>query len=422
MKFALTLVLVLTLAVGTGLILAGTSGESHASPPPAVTSVFGVKEAPAGDLLVHIRVFVPSGVDSQAAAEAALAAQQARPATPRDLSSADFVTSGLVWDQFSDADPGNNFVTQNYNVSGEPSGIDGQLALTNTHSTWNAVPASSFVFSFGGLTNRCPSLVDECSGPQTFDGFNDVQFMNLAGPCNAIFGCTLGVTWYSTSIDEADVALNTKVSWVHDCSSTGPATEAETVILHENGHVLGLGHSEVSAAVMAAFYDGAQCQLHQDDADGVSALYPADGATATPTPSPSPTPVPTATPAPTPTPTASPTPAPTPTPSGFAAVVDDVSYTTSGGRSQDAHLTVAVSVTADGQPVDGASVSADIYLDNSFHTSRSGTTGTNGTVDLKVNNAPPGCYVTVVTSVSASGLSWDGVTPANGFAKGGAVC
>ncbi|HEY5625188.1 MAG TPA: matrixin family metalloprotease, partial [Dehalococcoidia bacterium] len=251
---------------------------------------------------------------------------------------------------------------------------------------------------------------EECSGPQTFDGFNDVKFMNLAGPCNFVFGCTLGVTWYSTSVDEADMGLNTKASWVHDCGYTGSATEAETLILHENGHALGLGHSAIAGSIMAAFYSDAQCQLHQDDVDGVTALYPTGGATATPTATPA---------APTPTPAPTATPSPTPTPNGSAAVVSDISYSTSGGRSGDAHLTVTISVTGDGQPVNGASVSAEINRDGTLYTTGSGTTGPDGSVDLKVNNAPSGCYDTVVT---AAGLSWDGSYPDNSFEKGGAVC
>ncbi|MEX0786661.1 MAG: matrixin family metalloprotease [Dehalococcoidia bacterium] len=255
-------------------------------------------------------VYAPRGVPSDRAIDAALGAQGARPATPADLQSANFVTTGLVWDQFSDADPGNDLVVQNYNPANDP--VDGETVLLNTHATWNNVPTSSFVFSYGGTTTRCPSLVDECSGPQTFDGYNDVAYMNLSGPCNAFFGCTLGVTWFSTSIDEADMALNTKASWVHDCSSPGNDIDAETVTLHENGHVLGLGHTDVSGAVMEAFYGGANCSLHQDDEDGVTFLYPDDG-TPDPTSTPTNTPVPTATPTDGPEPTATNTQEPTAT-------------------------------------------------------------------------------------------------------------
>jgi len=299
----------------TGLMLiAGDGDEGHASSNQNIVSIFGVKERQAGNLLVHISLLAPSAEDEGIAAAAALQAQGARPATPADLQSADFSTTGLVWDQFSDAVPGNNFVTQYYNNSNEPLG--GQAALVNTHATWSSVPTSSFALSFGGLTNRCPSLVDECAGVQDFDGFNDVIFLSLHGPCGGVFGCTLGVTWFSPEINEADMALNTKASWVHDCSQPGSAIDAESVILHENGHVGGLGHSADLNAAMAAFYSGAQCVLGQDDADGISSLYPAPAVTPTATPIPTPTPtlVPTPTPTPTPSPTPSPTPTPTPTP------------------------------------------------------------------------------------------------------------
>ena len=45
-------------------------------------------------------------------------------------------------------------------------------------------------------------------------------------------------------------------------------------MLHENGHVLGLGHSNVPGAVMQPSYGGIRRTLHQDEIDGVSFLYP----------------------------------------------------------------------------------------------------------------------------------------------------
>jgi hypothetical protein len=402
MKKSLTIALALTVVIAGILFITQSSGEGHAATESRVASVFGVKETRAGDLIIHITLFVPPGVDESVVADAALNAQRARPATPADLQSADFTTTGLVWDQFSDALPGNDFVTQFYNNSKDPNGVDGQSVLTNTQATWNAVATSSFTLAFGGQTNRCPSLVDECQGPQTFDGFNDVTFLNLFGPCNAMFGCTLGVTWYSTSIDEADIAINTKASWVHDCNTAGPSFEAESVVLHENGHVVGLGHSPDVNAVMATPYLSAQCDLDQDDIDGISALYPAAGATATATP------VPTAT--------------PSPAPPGSSVIVDDTSYATDGGKNKDKHLLITVSVADDlNNPVGGASVSIDLSRDSSLIASGTGTTATDGTVTFSLKNASDGCYTTEV-AVNAAGLAWDGITPANSFAKGGATC
>jgi hypothetical protein len=210
----------------------------------------------------------------------------------------------MVWDQFSDIAGDNDFVAQWYNPTGDPTG-GGLAALQNTHNTWNAVSSSSFAFSYEGTTTRCPSLVNECPGAQVFDGLNDVAWLDL-GRCS-IFRCTLGVTWFSTSgADEADMALNTRVSW----KTNGSDYDVETVLLHENGHAAGLGHSENVQAIMYAYYQGVRQTLHSDDITGISALYPTDAdppATSTPTPTPTPT-----SPTPTPTPTATPTVSPPP--------------------------------------------------------------------------------------------------------------
>ncbi|MCI0839649.1 MAG: matrixin family metalloprotease [Chloroflexi bacterium] len=412
MKKSLTIALALTVVIAGALVITQSRGEGHAATESRLASVFGVKETRAGDLIIHITLFVPPGVNERVVADAALNAQRARPATPADLQSADFTTTGLVWDQFSDGLPG-NVVTQNYNDSKDPTGVDGLSVLTNTQATWSAVSTSSFVLSFGGLTNRCPSLLDECQGPQTFDGFNDVTFFSLAGPCNFRLGCTLGVTWYSTSVDEADVALNTKVNWVHDCKTAGPAFDAESVLLHEIGHVVGLGHSPDVNAVMATPYLSAQCDLDQDDINGISALYPGTGAT------PVPTAVPAATPVPTPTPIAT----PSPTPSGSNAIVDDVSYATEGGKNKDKHLLITVALVDDlNDPVSGASVSIELFRDSSWIASATGTTGAGGTVTFSLKNASAGCYTTDVTNVDAAGLTWDGVPLDNVYDKGGESC
>lgn len=101
------------------------------------------------------------------------------------------------------------------------------------------------------------------------------------------------------------------------------------------------------------------------------------------------------------------------------ASVDSITYETEGGRNNDKHLNVTVALVDDlGNPVGDASVS--IRLDNTT-TGQSwtdtGTTGLDGTVTFSLKNAPSGTYTTTVTDVTATGLTWDDETPANGFKK-----
>jgi len=97
--------------------------------------------------------------------------------------------------------------------------------------------------------------------------------------------------------------------------------------------------------------------------------------------------------------------------------VSAITYAREGGPDGMKHLNVTIALVDDlGNPVSGASVSIDLYLDlkEPPYASANGTTGADGTVTFKLANAPPGCYSTVVTNVTADGLAWDELTPENG--------
>jgi Matrixin len=235
---------------------------------PKSISALGIARVGGEDVFVEVLVGVPEGANPHAAAAQALREQGARPADREELQSAAFTTTGLVWDNFSDGSAANDFVTQYYNPKGDPTGGAALTALLNAHATWTDVPSSSFGFGYGGTTNRCPSLVNECPGPQTYDDRNDVAWLKLSG-C-----CTLAVTWFNTSRDEADMGINTRFKWSTGVSTPAGRYDLESVLLHENGHVAGLGHSADTNAVMYAYYSGLRRDLHQDDIDGISFLYP----------------------------------------------------------------------------------------------------------------------------------------------------
>ncbi len=435
-------------------------GPDSAPGKPDVIGVSGI--VPGKNLLVHIWVVVPPGSDRNEAASAALASQGARPFT-----SEEYTLTGLVWDQFNDSNSGNDFVVQNYNPKNDPTNGNGLIALLNTHASWNSVSTSIFSFEYGGETGRCPSLVQECRGPQKFDGNNDVAWVALRD------ANTLGVTWSGTSTDEADMALNTNFYWATDGVNN---FDVETVYLHENGHVAGIGHSEISGAIMEPYYAGPNRTLQSDDIEAITNLYPG---TSTPTNnSPS---VSISSPSDNSsfdsatvisfvgsandiedgditaglswtssidgtigsggsfstalsdgdhtitaqvTDTGGKTSSNsititvgTPPVTGTTVGVDSLAYTTNGGKGGDRHLTVTVHVSDDsGNDVGGASVSIRLSNGNSSWIA-TGTTGSNGDIGFTLKNAPSGTYTTEITNVIASGLTWDGVTPTNNFTK-----
>jgi Matrixin len=242
-------------AVVATLVAATPSFAADREARDRVVAVDGVSRHDAG-VRVEILVEVPAGTSARAAGDRALDAQGARRAPEAPQSSA-YTFNGLRWDVLP--------VVQNYNPAGQPT-TAARTALTNTYPDWSSVPGSTYRITSGGTTTRCPSLVRECQGPQRFDGLNDVGWARLSGS-------TLGVTWYGTSADEADMAINTRFAWTTTCTQVAGAFDLETVYLHENGHVAGLGHSNDTNAVMYPSYQTARCALAQDDRNGIAALY-----------------------------------------------------------------------------------------------------------------------------------------------------
>ena len=236
-----------------------------------VASATGVKQVNGKTVVVDVVVAVPAGQSARQATDRALAEQGARRGKPPwaggpgggngggggDAGEQYFYT-GLEWTPPQ--------VRQNYNPAGQP--FDAKAALTNTHSDWSNISGSEYDITAGPDTGRCPSLVRECSGPQQTDGNNDVGWLPIGG------NSTLGVTWSTTSPNEADMALNTRFAWKNTCSSSGGnAFDVETVFLHENGHVAGIDHANRRDSVMYPSYQSPRCTLFPYDQRSIANLY-----------------------------------------------------------------------------------------------------------------------------------------------------
>jgi hypothetical protein len=243
----------LVCVVAASAVFAAPAGAGAATSRQAgdrVVSAHGTKQINGQTAYLEILVVVPKGQSEAAAKDRALKGQGAKTTSSR------YATTGLVWD--------NATATQRYNPAGQP--VNGQSALVNTQSTWNNA-GSSFRFVNGGTTSTCPSLVPGCAGGQQFDGQNGVGWAALEEG-------TLGVTVYNPSIDEADMGINTGYAWNLGCQELSTSYDLQTVILHENGHVVGLDHSSDTNAIMYPSYQQANCTLGQDDINGIRSIYP----------------------------------------------------------------------------------------------------------------------------------------------------
>jgi hypothetical protein len=93
--------------------------------------------------------------------------------------------------------------------------------------------------------------------------------------------------------------------------------------------------------------------------------------------------------------------------------VSSITYSLSTNRRT---LTVRVNVrNAVGAAISGASVSVSIARNGAGIGTGTGTTSSTGVAQFSVSRPSSGTYVTTVTKLSASGYTWDGVTPANSF-------
>jgi hypothetical protein len=72
-----------------------------------------------------------------------------------------------------------------------------------------------------------------------------------------------------------DLHMDVNRTWVDDAAdvSGNGVFDIFTVMLHELGHSLGLGHSAVFGSVMEPIYAGSRRTLHADDLAGIQALY-----------------------------------------------------------------------------------------------------------------------------------------------------
>jgi len=340
--FMSSLLLVSVIAYSLPAFAQGPVSSDHSQVEYAFGKIIGT------DIIIHVAVIVPPGLDKNDVIDQALNYQGAK-----KIEKSEFTTiGGLNWSTWNAG-----IANIKYNSQNEP--VDSFGSFTNAIGTWNDVEPN-FQFQ-SGTTTVCPSLVRECGG--VADSENGFGWVKINQPQ------TLGVTYYDTSAHEIDVALttNNKISWTK--------YDVETVTLHELGHALGLGHSEVKEAVMYPSYHGLMRTLHPDDICGVEELYGTPCSPDSVTPDPGTTSC--------------------PTPNDTSLVVDILMDTQTKGRFTD--LLIPVTVTDGTNPKSGVCVDVDLVRDGASWDFM-GTTDDSGKIIFKLGKARDVVYTATIVN------------------------
>lgn len=192
---------------------------------------------------------------------------------------------------------------------------DFRSAILNAAKTWSMVESADFTLEYAGATTATASA---------YDRMNNVFFVDkgLVDSNGIRQPLATATVWFSNgSILDADVAINDAYPWDATGQPDRSEVDLESVVAHELGHWLSLGHDPDGRAVMyyAITTGTLKRMLFDNDRRGIEFIYPCTAGQvcnpmATPTSTPTASPTPTATPTATATPTVTPTAAPTPTP------------------------------------------------------------------------------------------------------------
>ena len=153
--------------------------------------------------------------------------------------------------------------------SADLSVADVEEAVKVSFRTWQDVPTASITFFYGGLTAQTT---------MTAEGTNLVRWFESAFPFDKN-SLAVTVTSFNDStgaISDADMHMNgSSFSWA--VVPTPGRFDVQSVVTHEAGHVLGLGHTDDTEATMyadAAWAETKKRTLEADDITGVTFLYP----------------------------------------------------------------------------------------------------------------------------------------------------
>ncbi|HEY3383998.1 MAG TPA: carboxypeptidase regulatory-like domain-containing protein [Vicinamibacterales bacterium] len=162
-------------------------------------------------------------------------------------------------------------------------------AAGRAFATWASVPTASVSAQFAGFTSANPGDDD---GQNTLGFMSRPDLQRVLGATNFLIDDTTG------ELLESDIFFNTAFPWSVAAGGSAGSFDLESIILHETGHMFGLGHSALGETELRsgggrrviaadavlfpiAFSPGniTDRTPFADDIAGLSELYPRTGFT-----------------------------------------------------------------------------------------------------------------------------------------------
>lgn len=151
---------------------------------------------------------------------------------------------------------------------------------------WNTVPTSALNLSASGFTDNitnindgilCSPTDEDCitsAGANVIPPVTDIVIACNEEPTNFGGNSVLAVTVPNKFSGKKIVGAVVLINNFSDAFGKLDHDDKISVLAHEIGHAIGLGHSEDTNALMYYKTSGLRTNLHQDDIDGVTYLYP----------------------------------------------------------------------------------------------------------------------------------------------------
>jgi hypothetical protein len=146
-------------------------------------------------------------------------------------------------------------------------------AIDDGFATWQAPACTRWSSRNGGSsTVTAPASRDNENSVLWIAGASGAWPSELGSETSTI-GITTSTFVTNGNLTDADITLNAVgFRWGDGTQRT---VDAQSILTHEEGHFLGLGHTQVAGSVMLATYSGGQIRgLSADDQAGVCSLYP----------------------------------------------------------------------------------------------------------------------------------------------------